>query len=92
MICIYKEEQNLSLSYAITVLSLLMALRSDRKFCSAVEMGRYQLKLFYSLQCGFYIYSVVALVVWETRRKDFSVMMSHHIITIGLIGYSYITG
>ncbi|KAJ8766598.1 hypothetical protein K2173_001117 [Erythroxylum novogranatense] len=49
------------------------------------------LKLFYMCQCGFYIYSIVALLTWETRRKDFSVMMSHHIITVILIGYSYIT-
>lgn len=53
---------------------------------------RFQLTLFYTFQCGFYIYSVAALLVWETRRKDFSVMMTHHIVTIGLIAYSYITG
>ncbi|KAG6518645.1 hypothetical protein ZIOFF_022125 [Zingiber officinale] len=49
------------------------------------------LMLFYMCQCGFYIYSIVALIAWETRRKDFSIMMSHHIITSILIGYSYIT-
>jgi hypothetical protein len=53
---------------------------------------RFQLKLFYTFQCGFYIYSVAALLFWETRRKDFDVMMTHHIVTIGLIAYSYITG
>ncbi|XP_074592868.1 ASC1-like protein 3 [Curcuma longa] len=47
--------------------------------------------LFYMCQCGFYIYSIVALVAWETRRKDFSIMMSHHTITSVLIGFSYIT-
>ncbi|CAK9181236.1 unnamed protein product [Ilex paraguariensis] len=49
------------------------------------------LKLIYMCQCGFYLYSITALLTWETRRKDFSVMMSHHIITVFLIGYSYIT-
>uniref|UniRef100_A0A2P2KGF5 Uncharacterized protein MANES_10G071500 n=2 Tax=Rhizophora mucronata TaxID=61149 RepID=A0A2P2KGF5_RHIMU len=49
------------------------------------------LKLFYMCQCGFYIYSIAALLTWETRRKDFSVMMSHHVITVVLIGFSYIT-
>lgn len=49
------------------------------------------LKLYYMCQCGFYIYSIAALLTWETRRKDFSVMMSHHVITVALIGYSYIT-
>ncbi|KAG6483373.1 hypothetical protein ZIOFF_060018 [Zingiber officinale] len=47
--------------------------------------------LFYMCQCGFYLYSIVALVTWETRRKDFSIMMSHHIVTSILIGFSYIT-
>ncbi|WCJ17680.1 Ceramide synthase LOH2 [Euphorbia peplus] len=49
------------------------------------------LKLFYMCQCGFYVYSIAALLTWETRRKDFNVMMSHHVITVILIGYSYIT-
>ncbi|GAB4837973.1 Ceramide synthase loh2 [Ancistrocladus abbreviatus] len=49
------------------------------------------LKLFYMCQCGFYLYSIAALLMWETRRKDFAVMMSHHVITVILIGYSYIT-
>ncbi|KAI3448107.1 hypothetical protein Pfo_004772 [Paulownia fortunei] len=48
-------------------------------------------KLIYMCECGFYIYSIAALLTWETRRKDFSVMMSHHVITVILIAYSYIT-
>ncbi|CAI0556945.1 unnamed protein product [Linum tenue] len=47
--------------------------------------------LYYMCQCGFYLYSIPALVLWETRRKDFSVMMSHHVITVALIGISYVT-
>ncbi|XP_023645774.1 LAG1 longevity assurance homolog 2 isoform X2 [Capsella rubella] len=50
------------------------------------------LELFYMCQCGFYVYSVAALLAWETRRKDFAVMMSHHIITIILIASSYLVG
>ncbi|KAJ7946052.1 LAG1 longevity assurance like [Quillaja saponaria] len=49
------------------------------------------LKLYYMCQCGFYTYSIAALITWETRRKDFSVMMSHHVITVMLIGCSYMT-
>ncbi|KAL0334862.1 UNVERIFIED_CONTAM: LAG1 longevity assurance2 [Sesamum radiatum] len=49
------------------------------------------LKLIYMCQCGFYIYSIAALLMWETRRKDFSVMMSHHVVTVILIGFSYIS-
>ncbi|KAL2456807.1 LAG1 longevity assurance-like protein 2 [Forsythia ovata] len=45
--------------------------------------------LIYMCQCGFYIYSIAALLIWETRRKDFSVMMSHHVVTVILIAYSY---
>lgn len=52
---------------------------------------KFTLELVYMGQCGFYIYSIAALLVWETRRKDFSVMMSHHVITVFLIGFSYIT-
>ncbi|XP_059647791.1 ceramide synthase LOH2 [Cornus florida] len=52
---------------------------------------RLSLKMYYMCQCGFYIYSIAALLTWETRRKDFSVMMSHHVITVILIGYSYLT-
>ncbi|KAJ8628752.1 hypothetical protein MRB53_022075 [Persea americana] len=52
---------------------------------------KFSLKLFYMCQCGFYMYSIAALLMWETRRKDFSIMMSHHIITTILIGYSYST-
>ncbi|KAL8167401.1 hypothetical protein V2J09_008900 [Rumex salicifolius] len=54
------------------------------------ERLRLPLKLYYMCQCGFYLYSIAALLVWETRRKDFAVMMSHHVITVILIGYSYI--
>ncbi|KAK1288684.1 Pentatricopeptide repeat-containing protein [Acorus calamus] len=53
---------------------------------------KHSVKLFYMCQCGFYIYSIAALLTWETRRKDFAIMMSHHIITTILIGYSYVTG
>lgn len=47
--------------------------------------------LLYMCECGFYLYSIAALLTWETRRKDFSVMMSHHIVTVILISYSYLT-
>ncbi|RZC67295.1 hypothetical protein C5167_010997 [Papaver somniferum] len=47
--------------------------------------------LLYMCQCGFYLYSIAALLTWETRRKDFSIMMSHHIVTVFLIGFSYFT-
>uniref|UniRef100_A0A803M642 TLC domain-containing protein n=1 Tax=Chenopodium quinoa TaxID=63459 RepID=A0A803M642_CHEQI len=58
---------------------------------AAVSITGISLKLFYMCQCGFYIYSIAALLTWETRRKDFAVMMSHHIITVLLISCSYMT-
>ncbi|KAJ4965041.1 hypothetical protein NE237_016890 [Protea cynaroides] len=62
-----------------------------RKATKGKTLSRLPLKLLYMCQCGFYTYSIAALLTWETRRKDFSIMMSHHIITVILIGYSYIT-
>ncbi|KAG0558995.1 hypothetical protein KC19_10G070900 [Ceratodon purpureus] len=53
---------------------------------------KFKLKVLYAFQCGFYVYSIAALVVWETRRKDFGVMMTHHVITIFLMVFSYIDG
>ncbi|GBG89044.1 hypothetical protein CBR_g48653 [Chara braunii] len=55
---------------------------------------RYKLKLkaVYFYTGGFYTYSIFALCFWETRRKDFSVTMSHHIATVFLILFSYISG
>ncbi|KAI3836976.1 hypothetical protein MKW98_005309 [Papaver atlanticum] len=47
--------------------------------------------LVYMCQCGFYLYSITALLTWETRRKDFAVMMTHHFITVLLLGFSYFT-
>ncbi|XP_019421413.1 PREDICTED: LAG1 longevity assurance homolog 2-like [Lupinus angustifolius] len=49
------------------------------------------LKIYYMCECGFYIYSIAAILTWETRRKDFGVMFSHHVITVFLIGISYLT-
>lgn len=53
-------------------------------------MVKTKLKLFYSFTGGFYMYSIFALVFWETRRKDFSLSMGHHIATTFLIVTSYL--
>ncbi|XP_061350990.1 ceramide synthase LOH2 isoform X2 [Gastrolobium bilobum] len=50
------------------------------------------LVIYYMCECGFYIYSIAAILTWETRRKDFAVMFTHHVITVLLIGGSYLTG
>ena len=43
----------------------------------------------YCGELAFMVASVFMLVFWETRRKDFSVMMTHHFATITLIAVSY---
>ncbi|CAM6105194.1 unnamed protein product [Calypogeia fissa] len=49
-----------------------------------------KLKLLYGFAGGFYAYSILALIFWETRRKDFGVSMSHHVATVVLIIFSYL--
>ncbi|XP_050258317.1 ceramide synthase 1 LOH3-like isoform X7 [Quercus robur] len=49
-----------------------------------------KLKGLYMYSAGFYLYSIVALVFWETRRSDFLVSMAHHVATVILITLSYI--
>lgn len=38
---------------------------------------------------AFYLSGIGMLLFWETRRKDFWVMMTHHFATLTLIGFSY---
>ncbi|XP_044354602.1 ASC1-like protein [Triticum aestivum] len=49
-----------------------------------------KLKAVYMFVAGFYIYSIIALLIWETRRKDFGVSICHHVATVVLIVMSYI--
>ncbi|XP_009766541.1 alternaria stem canker resistance protein 1-like [Nicotiana sylvestris] len=51
-----------------------------------------KLKGLYMYAGGFYLYSIFALLYWETRRKDFAAQMVHHITTVSLIVLSYIFG
>ncbi|XP_030477440.2 ASC1-like protein [Syzygium oleosum] len=48
-----------------------------------------KLKGLYMYASGFYIYSLFALVFWETRRSDFFVSMGHHVVSIILLVLSY---
>lgn len=45
-------------------------------------------KFYYLLQTAFYIHQVLILNA-EERRKDHIQMMTHHVITIALVGASY---
>ena len=43
----------------------------------------------YVVQVGFYMHCAYASVFIETVRKDFVVIMLHHVLTISLLLYSY---
>lgn len=45
--------------------------------------------LFYCLQTGFYLQAIHFLTFHEVRRKDWLESMIHHIVTAGLMAYSY---
>lgn len=48
-----------------------------------------KLKTFYMYTAGFYMYSILAILFWETRRSDFVVTVMHHVTTVVLIMLSY---
>ena len=43
----------------------------------------------YMLQMGFYAHYVYASVFIETIRRDFTVLMIHHFLALGLLIYSH---
>jgi len=49
------------------------------------------IKIMYFFQCGFYLHSVYATLYMDYKRKDFYVMLIHHVITMALIFVSYAT-
>ncbi|KEH27916.1 LAG1 longevity assurance-like protein [Medicago truncatula] len=49
-----------------------------------------KLKGLYMYGAGFYSYSILALIFWETRRSDFRISMTHHVVSLSLIVLSYI--
>jgi hypothetical protein len=48
-----------------------------------------KLLLFYCVETGFYIQAIPFLIFVETRRKDWLESMTHHVVTLGLMSYSY---
>ena len=89
--CIFCHEisscpQHSCLHKRLLVLGLILRGPHQGVLVFSVNMNhfyfRFPIMLFYTCQCGFYINSTAALLIWETRRKDFSVMMSHHAITV----------
>ncbi len=52
-------------------------------------LRRVPLRQVYCAELGFNVASAFILAAWETRRKDFWVMMLHHGVTTVLISLSY---
>lgn len=44
----------------------------------------------YMVQMGFYIHCAYASIYLETIRRDFVVLMMHHVLTLGLLMFSYV--
>ena len=43
----------------------------------------------YMAEMGLYLHSIYALMYMETIKKDFWVMLMHHVVTLALLSYSY---
>lgn len=50
-----------------------------------------EIKYIYFLECGFYLHSIYATIFMDAVRKDFYVMLLHHVVTLTLIVVSYAT-
>lgn len=44
----------------------------------------------YMVQMGFYLHCAYATIYLETIRRDFVVLMLHHLLTLGLLMFSYV--
>ncbi|GBF93647.1 hypothetical protein Rsub_06750 [Raphidocelis subcapitata] len=47
-----------------------------------------KMRALYDAELSFYFSSVFMLLFWEVRRKDFAVMFTHHLVTVGLLAAS----
>lgn len=53
---------------------------------------RVKLDVYYAAEMVFYTSSIIMLVFWEERRKDFSPMLLHHVVSVALIVWSRMAG
>ncbi|CAF0836893.1 unnamed protein product [Brachionus calyciflorus] len=51
----------------------------------------FEIRLIYFIECGFYLHSIYATIFMDAWRKDFFVMLLHHVLTLTLISVSYAT-
>lgn len=49
------------------------------------------IKLFYFMQLGKYSFGIYAVLYLDERRKDFPVMVMHHIVTLILLTIGYVS-
>ncbi len=61
---------------------------NPQEVCPAAP-HRPELARAYCGEMAFYLSGIGMLLFWETRRKDFWIMMTHHFATLTLIGFSY---
>jgi ceramide synthetase len=47
------------------------------------------IKILYFVETGFYLHSIYATIYMDEKRKDFVIMLMHHIATIALLALSY---
>lgn len=53
---------------------------------------QYKVKVLYVVQLGIWIYTAFSCKYFEEIRKDYLVMMTHHVVTIALVAGSYFPG
>ncbi|CAF0882433.1 unnamed protein product [Adineta steineri] len=51
----------------------------------------FDIQIMYFVQCGFYLHSIYGTLYMDYKRKDFYVMLLHHVLTMTLIFVSYAT-
>ena len=54
--------------------------------------GPIDLCMVYAIETGFYVHSIYAAFYMDVIRKDFAVMVTHHIVTLCLISVSWLVG
>ena len=47
------------------------------------------IRLLWFIDGGFYLHSIYATIFMDAFRKDFAVMLAHHVLTVGLLCLSY---
>ncbi len=47
------------------------------------------MRLLYACETSYYLATVLMLALWEVPRKDFHVMMTHHLATVVSIIFTY---